>query len=467
MGKYENMKMRKFLFLVLMLLLTVWTTAGAQTPAKGMFTVADGKTVQFATANETNAGTYNLFQWSTAYEWREENKNAAGHNGWYVLNHNEWTYLLVTRDASKNSLGIVNGENGLIILPDGWVKPDGIPDFSTAYTTEGFGANVYNAEQWALMEAAGALFLPSDGYGYGSTPTYENQGTHGAYWSSEQLNGSNGYCMRFNDGDIHDQNNADKTNYYSIRLVREVTVTELDENDDPETFATKLEAANDFDFAVVRRTLYKDGAFNTICLPFNVANIENSPLAGADVYEFVSGEVADGLLQVNIEKVTTGAMEKGVPYLIRWGNTNQTISILTFNGLTASDWDDATAESVTNNNVTYQGFYGKTHITDDGTNHYNFFLGENNELLWPEDGNDPAAKMKGFRAYFYITPGGGPNPAPMYRGMPAAFRIKETATAIDQANSQEPNAKSQKLFHDGQIVLIINGETYTMKGQRL
>ena len=455
--------MRKFLHLSLVLL-TAWTVAGtlqAQTAARGVFSVSATKTVQFATANETYTETNNLTQWSTA-----ASHATPDANGWYVLNHEEWTYLLVTRDEYKNALGNIDGQNGLIILPDEWSQPAGVPDFKTIDDGFYFDNNTYSSAEWALMEAAGALFLPSDGYGYGSTPTYENQGSHGAYWSSDQLNGSNGYCMRFNDGDIHDQNNADKTNYYSIRLVREVTVTELDENDDPSTFATKLDAANDFDFAIVRRTLYKDGYFNTICLPFNVANIETTDLAGADVYEFVSGEVADGLLQVNIEKVTTGAMEKGVPYLIRWDDMGEEpLTYLTFNGLTASDWDDATAESVTNNNVTYQGFYGKTHITDDGTNHYNFFLGENNELLWPEDGNDGTAKMSGFRAYFYITPGGGPNPAPMYRGMPAALRIRQTATEIEQA--QWGTQQAAKVLHDGQVVLIINGETYTMKGQRL
>ena len=73
--------------------------------------------------------------------------------------------------------------------------------------------------------------------------------------------------------------------------------------------------------------------------------------------------------------------------------------------------------------------------------------------------------MSGFRAYFYITPGGGPNPAPMYRGMPAALRIRQTATEIEQA--QWGTQQAAKVLHDGQVVLIINGETYTMKGQRL
>lgn len=45
--------------------------------------------------------------------------------------------------------------------------------------------------------------------------------------------------------------------------------------------------------AFMRRTLYKDGFFNTLCLPFDVPSIAASPLAGAEVYTFESGEVVE------------------------------------------------------------------------------------------------------------------------------------------------------------------------------
>lgn len=99
----------------------------------------------------------------------------------------------------------------------------------------------------------------------------------------------------------------------------------------------------------------------------------------------------------------------------------------------ASDWDDDQAGTDPGNtNVKYHGFYYKTHLVDavewDETDwehpvaiaHYNFFLGANDALYWPTDGNDPAAKMKGFRAHFYVLTGseptGGPSAAPA-RGM--------------------------------------------------
>ncbi len=109
---------------ILLILIACAGTAYATTPAKGVFSVAAGKTIRFATSPETD-----LVQWATANAWREDQKNADGHNGWYVLNHDEWTYLLVTRDINKNNLGTVNGKKGMIILPDEWVQPALVPAF--------------------------------------------------------------------------------------------------------------------------------------------------------------------------------------------------------------------------------------------------------------------------------------------------------------------------------------------------
>jgi hypothetical protein len=73
--------------------------------------------------------------------------------------------------------------------------------------------------------------------------------------------------------------------------------------------------------------------------------------------------------------------------------------------------------------------------------------------------------MKGFRAYFSIknTPG-----AAIKRGMNAVFRIVPalgSPTGIE--NSQEPTANSQKLMKNGRVLLIIDGEAYSIGGQRL
>ncbi len=60
------------------------------------------------------------------------------------------------------------------------------------------------------------------------------------------------------------------------------------------------------------RTLYKDGAWNTICLPFDVT-IADSPLAGATVMKLISStsHLTNGTLTLNFEDETTTMTAQG------------------------------------------------------------------------------------------------------------------------------------------------------------
>ena len=81
--------------------------------------------------------------------------------GWRTLTHTEWQYLFQSRTdaASKYGYGSIGGVNGVILLPDSWTLPDGLS--FTAGTSA--WTNSYTTEQWALMEAKGAVFLPASG----------------------------------------------------------------------------------------------------------------------------------------------------------------------------------------------------------------------------------------------------------------------------------------------------------------
>lgn len=171
---------------------------------------------------------------------------------------------------------------------------------------------------------------PDTGYDPGTGYIEEDTDDHGAYWAKDEvsLESANANCMKFNPvglgGSIHDFTNAVKTNYYSVILVREVTV--LDEEDESTAFETKLAAADDKDFALVRRTLKKDGTLYTLCLPFDVPNIDNSPLAGAEVFTFnggsVSGSTGSEVLQLSLSRLTGKKLTQGVPYLLQWTKTS-------------------------------------------------------------------------------------------------------------------------------------------------
>lgn len=209
----------------------------------------------------------------------------------------------------------------------------------------------------------------------------------------------------------------------------------------------------------IYRTLRKEGtSFNTLCLPFDVA-ISDSPLNGAEVYSFAGATVSNGVLQLDITPVSS--ISAGVPYLIRWPNT--TGVVLNHMQFTGIDWDSyQTAGTSGTGAVTFCGFYGKTQISDDA-NHSNLFLAGSNTLYWPAENDN--SSMLGFRAYFQIAGGVG---APIHRGMPASLNIVSTPTGIESPSPLgEGWGEASKVLRNGQIIIIRNGEQYSITGQKL
>ena len=113
-------------------------------------------------------------------------------NTWRTLSVDEWEYLIQGRKNAANLIGVaqVNGINGLIILPDDWVCPEGVNFVSGFATNEGIeyykDVNTYSLEQWKLLEAAGSVFLPAAGRRSGQSIL--NLSRFGNYWSSTPKN---------------------------------------------------------------------------------------------------------------------------------------------------------------------------------------------------------------------------------------------------------------------------------------
>ena len=86
---------------------------------------------------------------------------------WMVLSCAEWDYLMEKRPDAEHKRGgaVVDGVSGWIVLPDDWVAPDGltfVPDYEEVDTNEDI-PNQYTTDEWAAMEAVGAVFLPNTG----------------------------------------------------------------------------------------------------------------------------------------------------------------------------------------------------------------------------------------------------------------------------------------------------------------
>ena len=143
----------------------------------------------YSSGNSSNFGPsehmsdWDLVGTSAQYDWGVHNPIANGGNTpgqWRTLTRDEWAYLIHQRPNSSSLRGwaTVNGVRGLVLLPDSWTLPASVT-FTPGSTGSGanYLQNIYGITEWAIMEAAGAVFLPT--YGTTAESTYSS-----GYWSS-------------------------------------------------------------------------------------------------------------------------------------------------------------------------------------------------------------------------------------------------------------------------------------------
>ena len=160
------------------------------------------------------------------------------------------------------------------------------------------------------------------------------------------------------------------------------------------------------------RTLYKDGAWNTLCLPFSLSAEQiaaNTDFAGAtlmtmDVTKKNGFDVEDGTLYLWFKTATE--IEAGVPYLVKWDkaadydNNPSVYDIVSpvFKGVTVSNSTAQTVESKTAGLETVQmvGTYSPVGVTADDKSI--LFLGDANTLYY----STVDRQIRSYRAYFSV-----------------------------------------------------------------
>lgn len=141
-------------------------------------------------------------------------------NMWYTLSFEEWQYLLDDREnaSKKKGFGTVAGIHGMILLPDEWNQPNGIPfDPNSSWFEEN---NVYSHEEWVLMESAGAVFLPAAGW----REIYDVYETDrwGLYWTNSCYKTNQAYNLVFGHDIASIGHDFVRGTGLSVRLARDV-----------------------------------------------------------------------------------------------------------------------------------------------------------------------------------------------------------------------------------------------------
>ena len=198
---------------------------------------------------------------------------------------------------------------------------------------------------------------------------------------------------------------GDKTSEWSSLLFTTTDGTSIgllndDSNMETGSKNTAIIEANDNqerNVTLAGRTLYKDGNWNTLCLPFEVT-LEGSPLAGATAMTLstASYDNENNTLTLNFVDAQDGKLLAGVPYIIKWAS-GEDIETPVFQNVTVIN---TTSPVVTTYWVDFQGTYSTTAIGGKDRN-TRLYLSSENTLYWPKS----AMNIRACRAYFQLNNG--------------------------------------------------------------
>ena len=150
------------------------------------------------------------------------------------------------------------------------------------------------------------------------------------------------------------------------------------------------------------RTLYKDGAWNTLCLPFDLP-LADSPLAGATARTLISASINGTTLNLTFGNPVS-TLIAGTPYIIKWdgdGSGNLANPIFSYVLLSNADnsFDTEKVDIITDARVQFLGTYvAQTFGEEDQSI---LLMGGNNSLYYPQNG----ARIGAQRAYFKLGDG--------------------------------------------------------------
>ncbi len=193
------------------------------------------------------------------------------------------------------------------------------------------------------------------------------------------------------------------------------------------------------------RTLYKDGYWNTICLPFAVSAAQiatsTNPLYGATIKELsASGTtLSSTTLTLTLAFTDVDAITAGKPYIIKWDSGTNLVNP-TFSGVTISNTAAQTITS-TDNNVNFVGSYAPFDITSDNIDNI-LYIGSANKIGYAMS----ERKLKTCRAHFSVPTTAGARAVSIIN-----FDDGEQPSAIQLVQSEDVN----------------NGDWYTLEGRRL
>ena len=257
--------------------------------------------------------------------------------------------------------------------------------------------------------------------------------------------------VRWNNGEDAYDFNTVVTSDLALTAEWTKNVLELaNAGDNGDAITTAAGSGKVYEVTLSDRTLYKDGKWNTICLPFDV-KIEGSVLDGAVARKLTAATVTDNetigqTLHLTFGDEVTDSLKAGVPYIIKW-EEGDNITDPVFPNVTISNTYEGFDNGVAGDyRVRFLGTYDK--MVYGNADKSVLFMGSSNNLYYP-DGEEQVT-LGACRAYFKI----GEDDAVNAKGITGfVIDFGEETTAI----------------HDAEVIMQ-NGNAdawYTVDGIRL
>ncbi len=263
----------------------------------------------------------------------------------------------------------------------------------------------------ALGDFAANLFmLHADGNEPQSTQNVTYESIYTQAQNYDYLASSLGYDINFTnmthsileDRSNYGNDHANQTDDRELTEGNRITLTpsgtlnsilNLLDNEDNRTVINLYDGEENVTVTLSGRTLYKDGAWNTICLPFSLTAEQISTYLSpeADIRALSADIVYDGkttgfdndnntlILNFTPKAPAAGSVttiEAGRPYIIKWDNTNNTNETITNPVFTGVTIDKTPHDNGNANVVTFCGTYAWQKFTDDNTSI--LLIGKNN-----------------------------------------------------------------------------------------
>ena len=176
----------------------------------------------WGTGNNPTNYSGNDNDYATFNDWGNNAINNGGNtpNQWRTLTDNEWGYVIDTRNTTSGiryAKAIVNGVNGVVLLPDNWSSST--YNLSSTNSSEAsFSSNIISQSIWSTkLEANGVVFLPAAGNR--AAKFMHDVGSVGDYMST---NYDSSYAVNFDNESLYTKVWVERWRGLSVRLVRNV-----------------------------------------------------------------------------------------------------------------------------------------------------------------------------------------------------------------------------------------------------